>query len=370
LAHSFHWYFQEEVSLLNAPISTLNSSKTTVAAVHAASVMLDKAGCTTKACQLIGEAARLGARLIVFPESFIPGFPLWNALNRPIDSHGMFRHFAENSLRVDGPEMRLIAGTAARHRIIVSLGFSEVSAYSEGCLWNSNILISDEGNVLNHHRKLVPTFYEKLSWTQGDGAGLRVCETKIGRIGSLICGENNNPLSRYSLMVQGEQIHTASYPPVWPFGNPLCAKPYDLADAIRVRAAAHSFEAKAFTIVSAGFLDEASLTVIASENRESQAILKACPRSCSMIVGPEGSLRSDMRRDEEGFVLAEIDVSELLEHKQHHDMAGYYNRLDIFSVEVRRNRPVLARFVEAETVMLPKLIDQIERKLTPEKAAE
>lgn len=355
---------------MNAPIPPLNPAKSTVAAVHAASVMLDKAACTTKACQLMEEAARYDARLVVFPESFIPGFPLWNALNRPIDGHGMFRCFAQNSLRVDGPEMRTIAGTAARLRIFVSLGFSEVSAISEGCLWNSNILISDEGEVLNHHRKLVPTFYEKLSWTQGDGAGLRVSDTEIGRIGSLICGENNNPLSRYSLMAQGEQIHTASYPPVWPFRNPLGAKPYDLADAIRVRAAAHSFEAKAFTIVSAGFLDEATLAVVASNNRESEEILRACPRSCSMIVGPDGSLRSDIRIDEEGLVLAEIDVSELLEHKQHHDMAGYYNRLDIFSVEVRRNRPESARFEEREAAVLPNLIENLEHKLTSESPAE
>lgn len=321
-------------------------AKTCVAAVHASSVMLDKAGSIAKACRLIEEAATLGARLVVFPESFVPGFPLWNALLRPIDGHAMFRRFAENSIRIDDPEMRLIAGAAARNRVFVSLGFSEVSPHSVGCLWNSNILLSDEGELLNHHRKLVPTFYEKLSWTGGDGAGLRVVSTKIGRIGSLICGENNNPLSRYTLMAQGEQIHTANYPPVWPFRNPVGGKVYDLQDAIRVRAAAHSFEAKVFTIVSAGFLDEASIAVIAAGNGESEQILRACPRSCSMIVGPDGALRSEVRCDHEGLVPAEIDVSEALEHKQHHDMAGYYNRLDIFSVHVRRVRPEPAYFDE------------------------
>jgi aliphatic nitrilase len=320
------------------------SGKTVVTAVHAASVMLDKAATTAKACRLIEQAASAGSRFVVFPESFLPGFPLWNALIRPIDGHAMFRRFAENSIRIDGAELREIADAAARHRIIVSMGISEVSAHSEGCLWNSNVLISERGELLNHHRKLVPTFYEKLSWSAGDGAGLQVVATNIGRIGSLICGENNNPLSRYTLMAQGEQIHTANYPPVWPFRNPLGAARYDLSDAIRVRAAAHSFEAKTFTIVSAGFLDEASLAALADGNAESEAILKACPRSCSMIVGPDGSLRSELRSEEEGMVHAEIDVSEVLEHKQHHDMAGYYNRMDIYALHVQRARPRPAYF--------------------------
>ena len=320
------------------------SGKTIVTAVHAASVTLDKAATTAKACRLIEQAASAGSRFVVFPESFLPGFPLWNALIRPIDGHAMFRRFAENSIRIDGTELREIADAAARHRIIVSIGISEVSAHSEGCLWNSNILISERGELLNHHRKLVPTSYEKLSWSAGDGAGLQVVATNIGRIGSLICGENNNPLSRYTLMAQGEQIHTANYPPVWPFRNPLGAARYDLSDAIRVRAAAHSFEAKTFTIVSAGFLDEASLAVLADGDEESEAILKACPRSCSMIVGPDGSLRSELRSEEEGMVHAEIDVSEVLEHKQHHDMAGYYNRMDIYALHVQRARPRPAYF--------------------------
>lgn len=329
---------------MNIKNTGLCSGKTIVTAVHAASVVLDKVATTAKACRLIERAAAEGSRFVVFPESFLPGFPLWNALRRPIDNHTMFRRFAENSARIDGLEMRAIADAAARHRIYVSMGFSEVSSHSEGCLWNSNVLISDRGELLNHHRKLVPTFYEKLSWTAGDGAGLRVIDTDIGRIGSLICGENNNPLSRYTLMAQGEQIHTANYPPVWPFRNPLGAARYDLSDAIRVRAAAHSFEAKTFTVVSAGFLDEDSLKVFADGNEESEAILKACPRSCSVIVGPDGSLRSEMRSEEEGFVHSEIDVAEVLEHKQHHDMAGYYNRMDIYALHVQRARPRPAYF--------------------------
>ena len=330
--------------------NTSESKNVIVAAVHAASVMLNAQATVAKACRLIEEAASGGARLVVFPESFIPGFPLWNALRAPIDGHAFFRRFADNSIQVPGAEVQAIAGSAARNRIFVSMGLSERSVTSPGCLWNSNILISEEGTLLNHHRKLVPTFYEKLSWTGGDAAGLKVAETPFGRVGSLICGENNNPLARYTLMAQGEQIHTGNYPPVWPFRNPLSgAKPYDLSDAIRLRSAMHSFEAKVFTVVSAGFLDEASLEIIADGDETGKQILRASPRSCSMVVGPTGDLCSEIRRDEEGIVFAKIDIGELVELKQHHDMAGYYNRLDIFSLAVNRSRRKLVSFDAEES---------------------
>jgi nitrilase len=109
-----------------------------------------------------------------------------------------------------------------------------------------DVLISDEGVLLNHHRKIVPTFYEKLIWSNGDGHGLRVIETRLGKIGALICGENTNPLARYTLIAQSEEIHVSSWPPVWPTEKPACAKKnYDLAAAVRIRASAHAFEAKA-----------------------------------------------------------------------------------------------------------------------------
>lgn len=326
-------------------IGRSNGTGRIVAAVaHVSSVMFDKEACASKACRMIAEAAAQGARLLVFPESFIPGFPLWCALQRPIDGQTFFRRFAENSPNLKDPTIRAIAAAAARHRVAVSLGLSEASRQSQGCLWNSNILISEHGELLNHHRKLVPTFYEKLVWASGDGAGLRVVETSVGRIGSLICGENNNPLSRYTLMAQGEEIHTASFPAVWPFRNPINAKPYDLLDAIRVRASAHSFEAKAFTLVSAGNLDEETISALKGAGPDAEDILRACPRSGSMILGPNGDLRSEIRSEGDGLVLAEIDPAEAVELKQHHDMAGYYNRLDIFNVSVDRTRHSAASF--------------------------
>lgn len=309
-----------------------------VAAVHASAPPLDRDAGVAKACELIAEAGAAGARLAVFSESFIPGFPIWNSIFAPIDGHKLFRRFAENALRPDQRPFRDIMAAAARHRVHVSLGFCEVSERSPGRLWNSQALISDQGELLNVHRKLVPTFYEQLAWDRGDAAGLRVIDSSIGKIGGLICGENNNPLARYVLMGEGEEIHCACYPAVWPFRNPLSSPAYDLRDAIRFRAAAHSFEAKVFTIVSAGVIDDQLVEVFSDHDPEKAAVLRACPPACSMIVGPTGELISEIRQDEEGLVLAEIDLSSLVELKRHHDMAGYYCRSDIFRLHLERGR--------------------------------
>jgi nitrilase len=310
-----------------------------VAAAQAVAPLFDIRVGVAKCCHLIAKAAAEGARLVVFPESFLPGFPIWSAFYRPIDAHGFFRRFAENSLNTASDLFGQICAAAARNRIMVCLGFSEVSDGSRGCLWNSQVLIGEDGAVLNHHRKLVPTFYEQLTWNRGDAAGLRVVETPIGRVGGLICGENNNPVSRYVLMSGAEEIHCAGYPSIWPFRNPNGGASYDLRKAIYVRAAAHSFEAKVFTIVSASVLDEATIATVSEGDDAIAAMMRHCPQANSMIIAPMGDIIAELPAGQEGLLVGEIDVSELVELKQHHDMAGYYHRSEIFRVSVVRDRP-------------------------------
>lgn len=170
------------------------------AACHASSVFLDADKTAEKACDLIAEAAANGAALVVFPESFLPGFPVWAALQAPIYNHGFFRALVAEAQKLSDGAIRTIRMAARRHGVHVSLGFTEGTDASVGCIWNSNVLIGPDGAILNHHRKLVPTFYEKLVWANGDARGLRVTATEIGRVGMLICGENTNPLARYALM--------------------------------------------------------------------------------------------------------------------------------------------------------------------------
>ena len=320
-----------------------------VAAAHVAPVFLDLEKTVEKACGVIEEAASHGAQLVAFPEAYIPAFPLWSALQAPIHNHEWFRRLAANTLRCPGPELGRIGAVARRCRVFVSLGFSEGTPDSLGCIWNSNVLIGDDGAILNHHRKLVPTFFEKLTWAQGDGAGLRVSETRLGRIGMLICGENTNPLARFALMAQGEQLHVSTYPAVWPTRDPRQSGNYDLAGAIRIRAGAHAFEAKAFNIVVSAFLDRATRDELATIGPEAGRILDETPRAVSMVVGPTGEPLSEILSDREGILYADIDTAACVEPKQFHDVVGYYNRFDVFHLTVDRSRHRPAAFTGDES---------------------
>jgi nitrilase len=314
-----------------------------VAAAHVAPVFLDTDRSVDKACSVIEEAAGNGARLIAFPEAFLPGFPVWAALEAPIRTHELFKALAASALEVDGPELARIRLAARRNGIFVSIGFTEGTKTSVGCIWNSNVLIGADGTVLNHHRKLVPTYFEKLIWANGDGRGLRVSDTELGRIGMLICGENTNPLARFALMADGEQVHISSYPPVWPTRPPEDHGNYDLEQAIRIRAGAHAFEAKVFNLVASSCVDHTLRHAIEGFlGREPLRILEQSPRGISMVLDPTGTPVGDPPCRDEGILYAEIDLARSVEPKQFHDVVGSYNRFDVFALSVDRSgrRPV------------------------------
>jgi aliphatic nitrilase len=281
---------------------------------------------------------------------------VWAAVQAPIKSHDFFNRLAANSIEVSGPEVTALCAAARDNSIVVSIGISERSPVSVGCLWNTNLLIDADGNLVNHHRKLVPTFYEKLIWANGDGAGLRVCNTDIGKIGMLICGENTNPLARYSLIAQGEQVHISSYPPVWPTRPANEPGRYDLASAIRIRAGAHSFEGKVFNVVSSGFLDKSTLDALRTIDRGSLETLENSPQAVSMVLGPSGEIISDTLSETEGLLYQEIDIAQCVEPKQFHDVVGYYNRFDVFELNVTRKRLTPIVFSdESDESLLPAL---------------
>jgi nitrilase len=323
------------------------------AAVHAAPVFLDRQATTDKAIAIMREAAKAGAQLIAFPETYLPAFPVWAALWAPIDNHDLFFRMADQSVLADGPEVARICAEARALGIIVSIGISERSPVSAGGLWNSNLLIGEQGTVLVHHRKLVPTFYEKLVWASGDGAGLQVADTRIGRIGCLICGENTNPLARYALMAQGEQVHISSWPPMWPTRRPSGGGNFNNVAANRIRASAHCFEAKAFGIVTAGYMDAAMREVLIARDPTIADVIDLTPRAASFFVDPTGEVLGDVLQDDEGIAYAEIDLNRCVEPKQFHDVVGYYNRFDIFELSVNRTRLTPARFCDHARAAVP-----------------
>ena len=154
----------------------------------------------------------------------------------------------------------------------------------------------------------------------------------------LICGENTNPLARFALLAQGEQVHLSTYPPMWPTRDPATGGNYDLKQAIRIRAGAHSFEGKVFNVVVSGFLDAAARDRLARLTPEAGRILDGSPRGISVVVGPEGTPVSRILQNEEGLLYADIDLSQTVAPKQIHDVVGGYNRFDIFKLSVDRSR--------------------------------
>ena len=134
------------------------------AACHVSPVFLDTQATVEKGIALIREAAASGAQLVVFPETWIPGFPIWTCLSSPVADPDLFKRLAQQAIYIDGPEIALLTRTCAEVGIIASIGFNEKAKSSVGAIWNASILISADGEILNHHRKMVPTFYEKLVW--------------------------------------------------------------------------------------------------------------------------------------------------------------------------------------------------------------
>lgn len=316
------------------------------AVIQAAPVFLNREATVRKLNDLVATAADAGADLAVFGESFVPAFPLWNILYAPIDQHRFFRSLFDNAIQIPGPAFSALAEIAKRHQIYLSVGVTEKSTVSMGAMWNTNLLFDRGGKLLSRHRKLVPTWAEKLTWANGDGAYLKPEETELGRIGALICGENTNTLARYALLAQGEQVHIATYPPAWPFHRPgSTSRPYNLTEAIRIRSAAHSFEGKVFNLVASCVLDDYAIEQVAQGDPEIRSLLEASPAPASMILGPNGDFLTDPLVGGEGMAIATIDVAQSIEYKQAHDIVGYYNRFDIFHFEFdpTPHRPIWRR---------------------------
>lgn len=312
------------------------------AAVQAAPVFLDTDATITKACSLIAEAAAAGARLVVFPEVFVPGYPYWNWTMTPIAGSPWFERLFKAAVDIPGPHIDRLCDAARAAGAFVVMGVNERDPYSMGTLYNTLVFISDTGDVLGTHRKLVPTWAEKLTWGGGDGSSLRVYDTAIGRLGGLACGENTNTLARFALLAQGENVHTANY-----IALPTAPPEYDMVEAIKVRAMAHSFEGKVFTVVSCSALSPEIIDAVAHD-AQSRTMLERPHSAVSCIVGPDGRLIGEPLIDEEGIVYADIDLNRCIQPKQMHDIIGHYNRFDVFSLRINRTPHAVVEFHETD----------------------
>ena len=305
---------------------TFNKFK--AAAVQTSPVFLDAEKTIDKAITFIKEAAENGAQLIAFPEVFVSGYPYWNWIMTPVQGSKWYEKLYKSAITADGSEVKRICNAAKEFNIHIVIGINEKGS-SYGEIYNTNLIIDNNGTLIGKHRKLVPTWAEKLTWTSGDGSSLKVYKTEVGPIGTLACGENTNTLARFALLAQGELIHIANY-----ISLPVAPPDYDMAEAIKIRAAAHSFEGKLFTIVSCSTISQEIKDALREDVPDVDELLTRKNSAFSGFIGPNGAAIGTPLIDDEGIVYADIDLEKCIQPKQMHDILGHYNRFDIFDLRV------------------------------------
>jgi len=309
------------------------------AAVQTSPVFLDRDATVEKACTLIQEAANNGASLVAFPETFIPGYPYWIWLDSPLKHDEYFARLFKEGVEVPSPTTDRLCQAARAAGIYVVMGVNEKVPTNMGTMWNTNVVISREGEILGKHRKLVPTFAEKMIWSRGDGSGMKVWNTDIGKLGTLACGENSNTLARFALLAQGEQVHVANYPSLG-LGSALGQNTW-----IHLRAGAHSCEGKLFTIVSTSTVGQDIVDMLGTTDEKRAFLLAA--NAYSAIYGPNGEVLASIE-GEEGIIYADIDIELEITRKQWHDIIGHYNRFDVFSLNLNTAEDQPLKFVSTE----------------------
>lgn len=305
-----------------------------VASVQSSPVFLDTLATTKKACGLITEASSQGAKIVAFPEVFISAYPYWNWIMNPIEGSSWYEKLYKASVDVPSVYVDMLCKSAKENNTYVVIGINERAEHTAGGIYNTLLFISNGGEIIEKHRKMVPTWAEKLTWTGGDGSTLNVHKTKdIGNVGMLACGENTNTLARFALLAQGENLHIASY-----ISLPVAPADYDMAEAIKLRAMAHSFEGKLFTIVSCSIISQDVIDAMSADVPNIREKFKRKNSAFSGVIGPDGRVIGKPLIDDEGIVYADIDLSACIQPKQMHDIVGHYNRFDIFNFSVNKTK--------------------------------
>ena len=294
------------------------------AAVQAAPVYLNRDATVRKACDLIKEAGENGAKLVAFPEVFIAGYPYWVWTDIPQKGGQWFRRLFKESVEIPSSSTDLLCKAARQADAYVVIGLNERTSESMGTMWNTNLVIGRNGDILGKCRKLVPTRAEKMVWALGDGTSLKVFDTDVGKLGVLSCGSNANPLARFALLAQGEQIHVANYPAFPNFPN--------FKREIEIRSAAHSHEGKVFTLVSTGTMSTEIIDMLC-DTVEKKDMLSKKPSAYSAIFGPKAEVLVDID-EEEGIIYTDIDIEDEIEPKQSIDITGQSARFDVLSLNL------------------------------------
>ena len=306
-----------------------------VAVVQAAPVFMNARASVDKAVGFIQEAAAKGAKLLAFPEVWIPGYPWWLWLGTPAWGMQFVPRYHANSLRADGPELATLCAAAKRAKINVVMGFSEIDG---GSLYLSQALISDEGEIVFKRRKLKPTHVERTLFGEGDGSDFQVADSSVGRLGALCCAEHIQPLSKYAMYSMHEQVHVAS----WPSFTLYRGKAYALGHEVNLAASqVYALEGGCFVLHASAITGQDMFDQLCDSPEKAQLLNADGAKpggGYSMIFGPDGQpLVEHLPQDEEGILYADIDLSMIAIAKAAYDPSGHYARGDVVRLMVNRN---------------------------------
>jgi nitrilase len=297
-----------------------------VGAAQVAPVFMDRAATLAKAADTVREAARNGAELVAFPEAFVPGYPFWAMALDPMSINPFLQRLFAEAVQIPSPALDPVRAAARETGISVCLGLSERVG---GTLFNSQLFIGPDGGIVGRRRKLVPTSHERMVWGRGDGSDLQVFDLPFGRTGALICYEHANPLFRYALIGQGEEVHVAMWPGLG-----------GISTIVDAACRHHAFEAQAFVVNVTSVLTPETLAALGSGG----SLAKLQPGGgYSAILSPRGDFLAGPLPDGEAILYADLDPALIDKAKSIVDSAGHYARPDVVSLHL--NTTAQAPFV-------------------------
>jgi aliphatic nitrilase len=303
-----------------------------VAAVQAAPVFLDRERTVEKACLLIREAGSNGARLIAFPENFIPGHPYWFAFH-PVASRvsmGFSKALFLNAVPVPGAATDLLAVAARESGAYVVMGLTQKAPDATGTMYNAQLFIAPDGAILGLRQKLVPTVGERIVHAPGGGDGIRTFPTEFGPISGLVCAENSNPLATYAMLAMGTRIHVAGWPSFFQRG-------FDMQEQMEISARAIAQQNACFVVNVCSAVDDALVDQLPATDDDRAFIQEEAAKGGSAIYAPGGRLLAGPAPGGETILYADVDLDQIVQRKLVKDYAGHYNRFDVFELRVRRS---------------------------------